>query len=188
MSNICKNIKDMITAILVQGIILAFSLSVDGTKYPKSININTAYKCIMGQAHPNHLINTANLSKREINTILNTKYGDLALEIKIVTICFQNAEKGKTPITIFTARPQGINKVLLFTSDTCKAACIAAKEFKNVTFSNFTTDRVLVETRDIMSTLLKFLDGKSEYAAAVDKKHNVKTIAINTWKGPMLLQ
>ena len=91
-------------------------------------------------------------------------------------------------MTTIAVRPEGINEVSYFASDVCKAACIAAKEFKNVTFSNFTTDRVLVETRDIMSTLLKFLDGKSEYAAAVDKKHNVKTIAINTWKGPMLLQ
>ena len=42
----------------------------------------------MGQAYPNHLINTTNLSKEEINAILNTKYGDLASEIKVATIYF----------------------------------------------------------------------------------------------------
>ena len=146
----------------------------DGTKYPKSININTVHKCIIGQAHPNHLINTKNLSKEEINTILYTKYGDLALEIKVATIYFQNAEKGKSLMTIIAVRLQGINEVSLFVSNICKAAYMAAKEFKNVAFTNFATDGVSVETRDIMSTLLKFLDGKLEYTVAVDNKHNIK--------------
>ena len=153
---------------------ITFSIAIDATKVPRSMNISTAHKCMMGRCYPNHLIDARNLSKEEIDVIVNEKHEDLAAEIKVATTCLQNALKGSTPMAIASARPQGVNEVSMFTEDVCKAACMIVKENERVRFSNFATDGVSVETNDIMTTLFHFLDGKVQCAAGVDNKHNVK--------------
>ena len=45
---------------------------------------------------------------------------------------------------------------------------------EEVRFTNFACDGVSVETCDILETLCKFIDGKINYCAAVDNKHNIK--------------
>ena len=180
-SNIYNNIKTMIECIMsvIKGI-LTFSVAMDGSKVPNSININTAHKCIMGGVYPYHLIYTTHLSKEEIMKILYNKPDkgnremELASEVKVATICFQNPPKGMSPMAIISARPQGVNAPSTFTDDVCRAASKIANEYKNVEFTNFATDGVSVETHDIMNTLFKFLDGKISFLGAVDNKHNVK--------------
>ena len=77
-------------------------------------------------------------------------------------------------MAIIAARSQGINEVSSFTDDICEAVSLVTKELKNISFANFATDGVSVETRNIMTVLFKFLDGKLNYAAEVGNKYNTK--------------
>lgn len=45
---------------------------------------------------------------------------------------------------------------------------------EGITYSNFATNGVLVENNNIILTLYNFLDGKINYCAAVNNKHNIK--------------
>ena len=98
---------------------------IDYTKVPKSLNINTAHKYIMGSVYPNHLIYTMYLNKEEIIKILNNKAEkdlkqiDLASEVKVVTICFQNQLKPILHIARISACPQGVNRTSNFIEDLC---------------------------------------------------------------------
>ena len=74
---------------------------------------------------------------------------------------------------IIAARPQGVNAVSSFTRDLCQAACLIERDLDHVRFTNFATDGVSVETSDILLSLCEFLDGKKNFCAAVDNKHNI---------------
>ena len=138
---------------------ITFSVAIDSTKVLKLLNINTAHKCIMGRAYPNYLIYTTHLNKDEIIKILNNVKKneshpiDLASEVKVATICFQNQPKSISPISIISARPQGINETSNFTKNVYQAASKIVKDYTNTTFSNFATDGVSVEMKDIMYTI-----------------------------------
>ena len=73
---------------------VVFSLSIDATKVPKSLNINLARKCIMGGSYPNHMISTQYLGKDCVRKILDNNYDDkkqvieLASKVKIAVISF----------------------------------------------------------------------------------------------------
>ena len=172
--SIYNNLKQLLLDIPTTTLLKTFAVSIDGSRCPKSININTAHKCIFGRSFPNHIISTQNLSKEEINNILYTDYSDLASEIKVPTVCAQNVKKGTSPMAIIAARPQSVNAVSDFTADVCAAANMIVNEYKGTSFSNFATDGVSVETKDIMYTMFSFLDKKVNYLGAVDNKHNVK--------------
>ena len=119
-----------------------------------------------------------------MNTILNTNYEDLVFEIKVATICFKNAEKGKLPMPTIAARLQQINEVLSFADNIYKVVSLVVKKFKNISFTNFETDWVSVETREIITILFKFFNRKLNYAARVDNKHNVKNYCYQYIGGP----
>ena len=180
--NIYSNLRTKCEQVKQKDSVLVFSISIDATKVPRSLNINTTRKCIMGGAYPNHIISTQHLGKDCIRKILDNKDEsdstkdaiELASEIKIAVISFQNIPKHISPMAIVAARPQGNNETSSFTKDVCEAASLVVKDLDNVRFTNFTTDGVSVETYDILQTLCQFLDGKIEYCAAVDNKHNVK--------------
>ena len=125
-TNIHNNIKTMIEAIMTESNErITFSVAIDSTKVPKSLNINTAHKCIMGRVYPNHLIYTTHLNKDEIIKILNNVKEneshpiDLVSEVKVAIICFQNQSKSISPMSIISARPQGINETSNFIKDIC---------------------------------------------------------------------
>jgi len=99
---------------------------------------------------------------------------ELASEVKVTTIYFQNQAKSISPMAIISAHPQGIYEVSTFTDDVCKAASKIKEEFMHASFTNFAIDGVSVETRDIMLTIFQFLDGEISYLAGVDNKYNVK--------------
>jgi len=77
-------------------------------------------------------------------------------------------------MAVIAARPQGVNEVSTFTEDVCKAAQLVVAEHGNCLFTNFAVDGVSVETKDVMLTQCKFLDGKCDFTGSVDNKHNVK--------------
>lgn len=136
----------------------------------------------MGGAFPNHIISTQHLGKECIKKILDNKDEtdptknaiELASEIKIAVVSFQNLPKHISPMAIISARPQGNNETSSFTKDVCEAASLVTKDLEDMRFTNFATDGVSVETFDILQTLCEFIEGKINYCAAVDNKHNVK--------------
>ena len=180
--HVYSNVRKRCEELMKPNIHLVFSLAIDATKVPKSLNINATRKCVMGASHPNHLMFTEHLSKEELQKVLDNKDKEdpkkdmleLASEVKIGTICFQNQPKGVSPMRIIAARPQGVNAVSSFTRDLCQAACLIERDLDYVRFTNFATDGVSVETSDILLSLCEFLDGKHNFCAAVDNKHNVK--------------
>ena len=62
----------------------------------------------------------------------------------------------------------------MFTDNVCWAASKIANDYKNITFTNFATDSVSVETQDMINTIFKFLDRKIFFLCIVDNKYNVK--------------
>ena len=180
--NIYNNLRTKCEQVKQNEKVLVLSILIDATKVPKSLNINTTRKCIMGGAYPNHIISTQHLGKECIRKILDNKDEsdpskeaiECALEIKIAVVSFQNVPKKISPMAIIAARPQGNNETSSFTKDVCEAASLVVKDLVNVRFTNFATDGVSVETSDILQTLCEFIDGKIDYCAAVDNKHNVK--------------
>ena len=99
---------------------------------------------------------------------------ELASEVKIAVISFQNSSQKLSSMSIIAARPQGNNKVSSFTSDVCEAARLVECDLKYTTFINFTTDSVLVEMHNILLILCQFLDGKINHYILMDNKHNIK--------------
>ena len=136
----------------------------------------------MGGSYPNHMISTEHLGKDCVNQILENKDKidstkdaiELASEIKIAVVAFQNLPRNISPMAIVAARPQGNNETSTFTQDVCEAASMLSKDLEDARFTNFATDGVSVETHDVLQTLCLCLDGKINYCAAVDNKHNVK--------------
>ena len=129
-----------------------------------------------GGTYPNHIIDTANLGKECILNIISNEKNPMCLaqEVKVATMCIQNPKKGVTPMAIIAARPQGVNEVSKFTEDMCKAAELVVSEYADCQFTNFAVDGVSVETKDVMHTQFKFLDGKCNCMGSVDNKHVVK--------------
>ena len=77
-------------------------------------------------------------------------------------------------MAVIAARSQGINEVLAFTEDVCKAAQLVVIEYEKCHFTNITVDSVSVETKNILPTQFKFLHGECNFTTSVDNKHNVK--------------
>ena len=71
-------------------------MSIDATKVPRSLNINTSRKCIMGGSYPNQMISTEHLGKEFVKDTLDNKDKtdrtkdaiELASEVKIAVIAF----------------------------------------------------------------------------------------------------
>ena len=130
----------------------------------------------MGRAFLNHIISTQHLEKECVNKLLNNvnSTAELILEIKIAAVSFQNLLKTTLPMVIITARLQGNNETSFFAKDVCVAARLVEDDLNQVRFTNFTTDGVSVEICDIMLATCKCLDGRKNYYAAADNKHNIK--------------
>lgn len=180
MKNLHASIRTKCERVSKINIDLIFSISIDAAKVPQSLNINAARKCVMGGSCPNHMISTQHLGKDCIRKILDNASDDkhqaieLASEVKIAVISFQNLSKTLSPMSIIAARPQGNNETSSFTSDACEAARLVEQDIDNVSFVNFATDGVLVETHDAFLTLCECLDGKKDHCAAINNKHNIK--------------
>ena len=70
----------------------SFSLAIDATKVVSVLEASSQYKCILGGAHPAHMIDIANMTKGEVRQILDGKskeHGkvELATEIKVCSYC-----------------------------------------------------------------------------------------------------
>ncbi len=165
--------------------IVSFSIAIDATKVPQVLEISTAFKAIMGGAHPYHLISTIDLDSTSIKHILDcetifnqadnsTIKIDKASEVKVAFMVFQKPPPGVSPIVIIFAWPQSNNECTSFTADIMNAADLGTKQVKSTSFVNFAVDGVSLETKDVMTTICNFLSGRCNFTGAVDNKHNIK--------------
>jgi len=148
------------------------------------LDISTGFKSIMGGAFPHHNISTTDLTKDQIQAILNQKNDaslqvEKAHEVKVAFMVFQHTGNGMSPVEIIGARPQSNNETSAFTSAVLGAAKSAASvavtsEEEQVAFLNFAVDGVSCETADVMKSVCSFLDGKENHTGVVDNKHNLK--------------
>lgn len=161
--------------------LLSFSVAIDATKAVEAIELSLAFKAICGGAYPNHYIETEDLTAEGVKLIVDqdrkasiqvTK----ANEIKVALVSFQETGPGTriSPVEIIVARPQTTNEVSSFTSDVVTAVNNVVARTPGTSFLNFCVDGVSAETSDVMTALCQFLDGKVNYTASVDNKHNIK--------------
>lgn len=159
--------------------LLSFSVAIDATKAVEAIELSLAFKAICGGAYPNHFITTGALTSEGVKLILDRdkKVSVLvtkANEIKVALVSFQQTPHGMSPVEIIVARPQTTNEVSSFTSDVVTAINNVVGTTAGTSFLNFCVDGVSAETSDVMTALCQFLDGKVNYTALVDNKHNIK--------------
>jgi hypothetical protein len=165
--------------------IVSFSIAIDATKVLQLLEISTAFKAIMGGAHPHHLISTIDLDSTTIKHILDHETifnqaddsiikNDKASEVKVAFMVFQKPPPGVSPFVIISARPQSNKKCSSSTADIMNAAELVTKKVKSTSFVNFAVDGVSLETKDVMTTICNFLSGRCNFTGAVDNKHNVK--------------
>jgi hypothetical protein len=186
-SDMLKHMLDAVNKRLPSNVngIVSFSIAIDATKVPQLLEISTAFKAIMGGAHPHQLISTIDLDSTIIKhildreTILNQKGDstikiDKASEVKVAFMVFQKPPPGVSPIVIISARPQSNNECSSFTTDIMNAADLVTKQHMSTSFINFAVDGVSLETKDVMTAICNFLSGRCNFTGAVDNKHNVK--------------
>jgi hypothetical protein len=157
----------------------SFSIAIDATKVSQLLEISTAFKAIMGGAHPHHMILTIDLDSPTIKNILDHREYldeviDIASEVKVAFMVFQKPPPGVSPIVIISAWPQSNNECSSFTADIMNAADFVTRQFPSTSFVNFAVDGVSLETKDVMTTICNFLGGRCNFTGAVDNKHNVK--------------
>ncbi len=90
----------------------SFSIAIDATKVPQLLEISTAFKAIMGAAHPHHLISTIDLDSTTIKHILDcetifnqadesTIKIDKASEVKLHLWSFRSPYQVYLPLSLF---------------------------------------------------------------------------------------
>ncbi len=141
--------------------VVSFSIAIDATKVPQLLEISTAFKAIMGGAHPHHLISTIDLDSTTIKHILDreiifnqaddsTIKIDKVSEVKVAFMVFQKPPPGVSPIATISARPQSNNERSSFTADIMNAADLVTKQVKSTSFVNFAVYGVSLETKRML--------------------------------------
>ena len=133
---------------------------------------------IVGGAHPNYALDVSGLNKDEICNFLKDcvagKKGEMAQEIKVAVVSFQNTPPGMAPYLIVAALPQTLNDNNSWGSKVVSACEKAATVARNAVLLNEAMDGVSCETRKNYDRVIGFLGGKSNVLALVDTNHNVK--------------
>ncbi len=92
--------------------IVSFSIAIDATKVPQLLEISTAFKAIIGGAHPHHLISTIDLDSTTIKhildheTIFNQAHNstikiDKDSEVKVAFMVFKSPQQVYLPLSLF---------------------------------------------------------------------------------------
>ena len=71
--HMCGKIRTKCEQVSQKDNILVFSMSIDATKCPKSLNTNTTRKCVMGGDFPNHMMSTQHLGKECMQKFFENK-------------------------------------------------------------------------------------------------------------------
>lgn len=133
---------------------------------------------VVGGAYPNHWLVFESDSTDGLNELLKQckdgEKGDLAQEVKVAVISFQDTPPGFAPYLIATALPQTLNENNSFKEDVMSVCIEAAAEVGNAVVLNDSTDGVSCEVQDNFQQQCKYLTGQSNYLSFPDPNHNAK--------------
>ena len=133
----------------VNGVVGAFHLSIDATKVVRVLELSRPHGCIMGGAHPQHMIPVDGLAKSDAVAIMDGKsktYGqvDEATEVKVAVMSFQCTPRGTPVMEVVAARPQTNNESNDFIEEMEQAATNICNQTGS-RFVNFAVDSVSCE-------------------------------------------
>jgi hypothetical protein len=130
---------------------VALSVGVDATVLVKGFQVLHGACIVVGGAISNDSMVIDSNDKDDINIkkfiveCQDGKQGNLAGEVKIAVVSFQQPPPGVSPYLIMSASPQTINDNNTFTTDIMSICANAAKSIGNVDVLNDTTDGVSCE-------------------------------------------
>ena len=157
---------------------ISFSVGIDATALVKCYQLMSHHEAIVGGAYPNHFISVKDRNEEEIATILKKwcsgVYGEIASEIKVAVISFQNTPPGISPYFIFMGRPQTINEQNDFGREVVTICQTAARLDGNAAFLNESTDGVSCEVAFNKELTIQYLKGLIDYISLTDPNHNFK--------------
>ena len=159
----------------------AFTLAIDATKVAKLLEVSSFHKGVIGGAHPNQNIDISNLSKDNVDAILQGTFGSTeiceATEIKVAIMSFQSTAPGMPPSIVVAARPQSNNECSDFVQGMEQAAITTATSaMRKCSFAGFTVDGVSSESNDVRRSICDFLSCKIDHVGSTDTNHNQKSM------------
>ena len=154
---------------------IVYSLSFDGTKVPKILQMSARHNAIFGACYPDHIIDVKNKEQNEILNILKDKNIPRAEELKVAVITFQRVPSGVCPFYVLGARCQSVNESNNF-NESMVEICEQYQQEKNQgELISCAADGVSVDGEFLRKTLFNFLDGKTNISGVVDSNHNTKS-------------
>lgn len=107
-------IPDTLSSLLFKSSRVSITLGVDATALIPAYQICHSHGVIVGGAAPNHYISLEGLDKdgvaKLLKECLDGEHGQLASEIKVVVLTFQQTPPGMSPYLVLVGRPQSKNE------------------------------------------------------------------------------
>jgi len=157
---------------------IAFSVGIDATVLVKTFQYSSQLDAIVGGVYPNHCIDVAGKSPEELNVIikacLDGYYGNLADEVKVAVVSFQDTPLGMCPYLVLAGNAQTMNESNDFGKRIIKLCQQASVQVGNCIVLNQSTDGVSCEVEWNKQSVLNFLAGDSNVCALPDPNHNAK--------------
>lgn len=133
---------------------------------------------VVGLASPNHWLDIEGNNAEEINKFINKcrdgKRGELAGEIKMAMLSFQQILVGISLYLILCGVPQTINESNSLTTDTLATCSKAADMIGNVAMLNDSTDGVSCKVQANFNKVSKYIKGETNQLSFPDTNHDVK--------------
>jgi hypothetical protein len=150
------------------------SVAIDGTAVVPILECSAALGAMVGGVYPTHFIKIPdNATQTEFKSLLFDTKVDLAKEVKVAVISFQNVPKGVPAFQILCGQPQGKNENSNFNERVMESLAERCTSGRAVLL-NAATDGVSCDSSFVKTTIIKFLKGLVDYLAITDPNHNGK--------------
>jgi len=157
---------------------VGISVGVDATVLVRGVQVLHGYGVVVGLASPNHWLDINSNNAEEINKFIKEcrdgKRGELAGEIKMAVLSFQQTPVGISPYLILCGVPQTINESNSFATNTLATCSKAADLIGNVAMLNDSTDGVSCEVQSNFNKVCKYIKGETNQLSFPDTNHNIK--------------
>ena len=162
---------------------VSFTAGIAGTVLVKSYQILHSHGVVVGGAFPNHYLLYSDVAtgdelgeamRKFLLECVEGKHGELAAEIKVCIISFQNIPPGMCPYFFLTGHPQTLNELNDFGQRVLETCDAAAKKDGKAALLNVSTDGVSCEVQSNLLLTIRYLNSEINYVALADTNHNVK--------------
>ena len=157
---------------------IAFTVGFDATVLVK---IWQVYACthVVGGAHPNHILKiddtwSSEETKDFLQQCLEGKRGELATEVKVAVVSFQEVAKGQCPYVNILARSQTTNEINNFITMVMNACKVAAEKDGNTVVLNSSTYGLSCEVQGNLTLILQYLQGENNSTSVPEPDQNIK--------------